>query len=1213
MSQHGAGPSLPFFDQQRGLRYAYDARSDSIRFENGDYMPRPPRISPAALGGVAAQSYASHAGPARIPSRADATGRSGSSGEHGLHNVVQSLSHINVTTPRASYSSSNAHSTRDRRQVVATTQPGLAGLSSGGSAQVRTHRETRKHVPSDDDDSSLEEESSDDSHKASQSRPARTSPTRIETTRDQAARVRRERVATTHKTRAYVSNLIEQGNTENQAIALAVRKVVSANQSYTLERARAYVLARLQIQPEESGHDAHSTLGEELAISDDDDEGEHAGDEKEETGGEDGHGESDTEDININANSSYPSNRVAQDMESQPVIAGASGVREDVPDRSRSYCGPGQGNLFVAEQSSVVGDLATCTMEAAPADYSSDDRQTDSDFDDDDETNTTTVDKLRKCYALLPRSGDTPKLSAVDVIAVARRLSESFKSQTLSATSPAISLTPLHDRMQFSLGHVTSFDQSAELVKGIAESCWLSDILPTSLLTFTENGIIIPIQQLFDQRLFANGYLLRRPSWLKDGPGYPVRLDELNTVDEIYLGTAGLLSALELLVSNGYGNGDLRVIVESQTRDNVAEVVRLKVSELNRKSIGTLLHTFGLRLEHWSSRDEIARTRAAIRLRALAAVSYAGSHCRDFRQAVWTQFEQEAADKQTQYFVYEHRRLACLEEDIGGPVWMVACATGGFQVPQAISLTLLDYADLWGPLSVARSSDDTEALTAIHSKRGEDPFATAPFELPCHWTRTWIQCRTDVPVGQGHAKDLSVSCDEQIPMVPLTFRITSRLLIGNPTAGVETMQASNVQVPGLLGHVSLLGLQHARLGCRPGYTWKHSPGFISHAKCGLTKDTLRGSKCLRLARIDTSKAKFVPESYTFGFNGGFHVNVTGTKTFKYTPAKTLKSCLIDDLKGDRIILPAALELLELRIGLAVSPCTWNSRRVNLWTALKLAFWKPARIPVGSARMQKCPVDKMRAQVESCKHKTGDPTCILECWGVHIAEAVRTRWTDRLSRDNAAEAVWAECLQDVLPELIPRLKDTGVDRDGNLRVWWPFGGEAQYARLPKSTASWLDVIKDSEGSATFAVFDQECWGYRSKKRHRRDPSVTSKCQSSAWEGSGVAWSGPERPVLKTTMVVSTPVLMTGGCRLYCLHKILGVVRGNRLSLPGGDELVFCNEDVEGQLAIHETSGRRAMHVRDHVGKMFGYLEHQPAAKELLDEQADPGYRIPVNII
>ncbi|KAK5682117.1 hypothetical protein LTS10_005242 [Elasticomyces elasticus] len=739
--------------------------------------------------------------------------------------------------------------------------------------------------------------------------------------------------------RTAVSQIMQQGQTQAQAIQLVAQRLMVSNASFTLQSADAFVRNRIaygQSQQAQDGADKQDA-------TDEDNDGDSDNSSEDENTGENKSTKVDTSDASYAPSSvtqgvgySYEANLgsdigddcIGRDgvQAQEPSLSGSAGSLPAIPEDNSS--------IVLSDPGSVLSNgVSSTSIEFNFPALSSDDPQSSSDFETEDEYDAVALTRLRVRYAPQRHPDTACVATAVDIMVSARRLNERIRSsRTNSPGQPDISLTPLLERTEHLEGALTNVEQCVALASAVAKSCWLPDILPASLLTFTERGFAIPVERLFHERLFVDGYLSTRPSWLESNEGFPVDVTELNDLDEIELGMAGLYSALNLLARSGYGNGNLSIIVESAVRTNVAEVVRLSASDLHAESLSAILHLFGVG-SYCLGRDDLQLTRAAIRLYALTAVSYATSHCCDFRQAVWPHFGlQVLADKEVQYFVYEQRRLACLEDDIGGPVWMAARGTDGKDIPHAISLSLLDYADLWGPLTVLRSSDDSQVLTAIHSERGmvyrqeKTAFAAVDNEVPCHWTRTWLQCRTDVSIDHELATGLSMSRHEALPVVPLTFHAESRLLIGNPTAGVETMLVPNLPAKDSLRDRSYPSSQRIRRRRRSERAAARDPGLVSNVRCGLTVETLKNSKHLHLAPVDTDIEKLVPDSYTIGGNAGFHVVVLGTKTFKYSPGKTYKCSLLNSLKSDHPVITSARRLLELRIGLA------DGYRIREWIA-----------------------------------------------------------------------------------------------------------------------------------------------------------------------------------------------------------------------------------------------------------------------------------------
>ncbi|KAK4892809.1 hypothetical protein LTR27_008723 [Elasticomyces elasticus] len=148
MSQQGGGSAFPFFDRQRGLWYAYDAQHDLIRFQNGQYIPRPPQIPRAMLEGPApppppSQPY--HPGsPSQLPANythrspsGSVSGASGYAGSPMLNPKSQPFSPYQGETPRV------ANTTDQISAGLAATQiggPSSATASVPGDSSPTTGR-----------------------------------------------------------------------------------------------------------------------------------------------------------------------------------------------------------------------------------------------------------------------------------------------------------------------------------------------------------------------------------------------------------------------------------------------------------------------------------------------------------------------------------------------------------------------------------------------------------------------------------------------------------------------------------------------------------------------------------------------------------------------------------------------------------------------------------------------------------------------------------------------------------------------------------------------------------------------------------------------------------------------------------------------------------------------------------------------------------------
>lgn len=159
------------------------------------------------------------------------------------------------------------------------------------------------------------------------------------------------------------------------------------------------------------------------------------------------------------------------------------------------------------------------------------------------------------------------------------------------------------------------------------------------------------------------------------------------------------------------------------------------------------------------------------------------------------------------------------------------------------------------------------------------------------------------------------------------------------------------------------------------------------------------------------------------------------------PSRTYKSAFIEYCtKPDAEVTP----LLKLQIGLEISACTWNARRISLWDALCLSQTKRAN---AKASMATSPT--------SCEHSIAD--CISSCWD-----------KENNFRGERANS-WRRITKSILA-----LQHTGIDHKGSLQAWWPFINTPQtYSMTPNEVNNWFRVVEDSPVTATFAVISKRC--------------------------------------------------------------------------------------------------------------------------------------------
>jgi hypothetical protein len=765
----------------------------------------------------------------------------------------------------------------------------------------------------------------------------------------------------------------------------------------------------------------------------------------------------------------------------------------------------------------------------------------------------------------------------------------------------------------------------------------LEHLLPVSSMTWTAIGLEIPIQSLFQD--FSS------TSYPRTSRGSASARSQ-HREEEKWIDSAleGVMSALRFLRVHRFCDGDYNVILVPRERSQIADLRLIEYQSLNSlaekwkgeegaEHVRRVLTT----LDNDQAIPESsiqARMRATIRLLALAVVSYTVSHCYDFRDLVWPDHPQTAQSwfEDPDYISFRPRELACLQGDIGGPVWMMG---DGNDTPRALSLSLYDYADLWGPLWLSPSSVDGKTeMFAVHTERGmfyrRDDSETSPVgnEVPCHWVRTKPIVPAQCLDWVGAGSPLSLPNGESIPPNPQPMSLDSRFLIGAPDIEVHSRESQHV--PKFAAKSERRNYPTYRLP--PGKARERKrrtqPGLNANLRCSLDIGDVRNSPAIDYVPVGTAPCTYVPDGYSLQLNGAFHVGIAAQKAYKRLPARTNKDAAVASSKTG---LPFHhwVAFLEQPMGLHVSVCTWNARRRSVWDTLKFGFGKVCtHRPSENEGTRRCCM--LLGSDTRCEHRVGDPACILGCWGLDMPSGKETAWKERLSKvpndeqhdDKLRDQKWNQCLDEILPPLLAQLSTTGIDAHGDLRVWWPFSDQPYLAVIPKQSAPWAEMLRDTETVTTFAVFVRECIEYRPEQAVGK--GFSKRCQAELWAfGSREGHRRPS-PVLKTTLTVSKPEMSIGRCRLFIQNKSLemltrisgagfGVEKDHILPLARRASLNFRNGDSQGQLAVYRPNVTPLVeNAKQQAAKLFLKDKDNCNAEELRDTQIDSSYRIQVVI-
>ncbi|CAI7623458.1 unnamed protein product [Penicillium glandicola] len=377
---------------------------------------------------------------------------------------------------------------------------------------------------------------------------------------------------------------------------------------------------------------------------------------------------------------------------------------------------------------------------------------------------------------------------------------------------------------------------------------------------------------------------------------------KLESLDDCIECLGNWQAALEYLKSQGFCGTTVSILIEDQDREGIANAFHVSLSQ-----VGVLIKNLRYTLDkqdllkmvtkRWmhmlfnfednplSDSDSVESLRFLCTILSIGIVSFSGSHVCRFDINLWGQ-EKEDIPIGFDGYTFRPRKLACLDDFIGGPAWILGKASP-LSEGMKISFTVQDLQELWGPVSLVGGSADEAPL--IKTERGfiaplpleqQSYLSTSSLgdEIECHWIAEITEHR------------INESSDTTI-----LIRKTSRILIGTTT----DFKAGLVVNDKCKSSISLIGQQ---IACRFQY-----PG--------------------------TSKSRYVSDGYDVQLGGGQFVTAGLMKKYKRIPKRTLKAMLVADCKKpDTRLAP----LLNIRVGLEVSACTGNAQRVTLWDALRFS-------------------------------------------------------------------------------------------------------------------------------------------------------------------------------------------------------------------------------------------------------------------------------------
>ena len=452
-----------------------------------------------------------------------------------------------------------------------------------------------------------------------------------------------------------------------------------------------------------------------------------------------------------------------------------------------------------------------------------------------------------------------------------------------------------------------------------------------------------------------------------------------------------------------------------------------------------ILEAFGysLRLSRFTFQHvDMAYVSSLLRM---ALLTYAESLCCDSGQSGWDTVPSEPirnnGDATFEPLFLYRRRLACLDSFVGGPIW---CFGRDVRASTAwLSISIEQFADVWGPLYVVPASYGFETLLAVRTEggiliRSSEEQCSPPQHLDetlIHWVAispSRLQ-RSGLERPETRLAFRSTLGDS-LPQTLQPFSATGRLLIGNPTRSAASSTTITSSTPS------------SAQNCL-SVTVNSLPGFRHNTSCPLTLEDYGRTMSCRLRPAGARQEVYLPEEYQASLGGGQYVNVGVTRIWKKRPARTYKTMILDYFSKPNSRPKAILSILRLTVGLEMSACTQNARRVSLEDVLKLSH-----------------PDELQEVEAACT--TGDPLAV----SLYLAS----------------------------------LEHTGFSHEGHALLYWPpspgIGHVLDLALRPQ----WLQILRDTDTSACFAVVSPRCLVFAAQDRGRvlkRLCSPTADCSLS----------------------------------------------------------------------------------------------------------------------
>lgn len=542
-------------------------------------------------------------------------------------------------------------------------------------------------------------------------------------------------------------------------------------------------------------------------------------------------------------------------------------------------------------------------------------------------------------------------------------------------------------------------------------------------------------------------------------------LDELNTFSQ---GLAAISTAIRELHTSNSRSAGFNIIIHTANRgatcqveaidlqtieitQNCARRVREQILENHwrqkrsmkqfERVISALLHHLGFEralspdsVQLPSLRYVLQCARILVQIMAIGLLSYVSSHT---SRSAWGMFGNDMEVVLPIGFTcvdssctMKRIQLTCLDPFIGSEVNVFTFQSRmDCSRRYAISTLLSYFVELWGPVEIVPghlvgTASQINTLGGVIRAHRQDSDDLAEGKIVCHWSSDGeIDGRLVKDTTLDRHDRRSQNSDGNLNNTAIDFDPTAELFID---AGVDIAQE-----PGRAFEVNEKCMPERQPSCGCNPNWEFVPTGPRDRKVDHTRT-----------------------SYSAGLSKA-PVTITSTRVYTKIAAVNAKNALLNHFFSpiERQCEEFPAEDLDQTVGLQISRCTLNGRRLSFWEILQDHAVREFIDTLYSGRiLNEC--DPKWYEFENCVEWRNQVTAQL------------------LSKEGTSLKLF-EAMRQVIKTIMSRLEDTGPQGKHKIKAWDV--EERSISWVFKSR--WADFLRDGQNHAVFAFVSPTCLEYK----------------------------------------------------------------------------------------------------------------------------------------